>query len=230
MLRSAFMRAFVGVSVFAIAGSAMAAPVAVPILNQSFESESLSAGGFGSGAVPSWTGGQDLRPTSGTTSTQMLAATPDGLNVVNLFPGSAIQSSASQVLTTNLAASTTYTLTVFAGARNLGGSSIQFGGYNVSLLTGATPLASITSADVGAIIPSAGNYALLTLTYTSPSVVAPGQALTVSLAATAPINTTIYRTLFDNVQLTSDAAATPEPTCLAGFGLIGGALLRRRRS
>ncbi len=85
----------------------------------------------------------------------------DGNIVVSLFPGTSLQSSTTQILASNLEASTIYTLTVSVGDR----LSLPFAGYSVSLLAGGTAVATITSSDLGALLPPDGGYTVLMLTY-----------------------------------------------------------------
>ena len=127
---------------------------------------------------------------------------PDG-NQVAWSNGGTI----SQILSATLQTNTVYTLRVHVGRRQ----KVAFAGYNIELLAGGNPIASNSS-----VIPAAGDFAPVTVSYTSGISVAPGQALGIRLTSNG------VQTNFDNITL--DAASIPEPSAilgLLGFGLLG---------
>ena len=113
----------------------------------------------------------------------------------------------SQILSATLQTNTVYTLGVHVGRRQ----TVPFAGYNIQLYAGGNLLASNSS-----VIPAAGTFAPVTVSYTSGISVAPGQALGIRLTSNG------VQTNFDNITL--DAASIPEPSAilgLLGFGLLG---------
>jgi len=127
---------------------------------------------------------------------------PDG-NQVAWSNGGTI----SQILSATLQTNTVYTLGVHVGRRQ----KVAFAGYNIQLYAGSNLLASNSS-----VIPAAGTFAPVTVSYTSGISVTPGQALEIRLTSNG------VQTNFDNITL--DAASIPEPSAilgLLGFGLLG---------
>ena len=113
----------------------------------------------------------------------------------------------SQKLSATLQTNTVYTLGVHVGRRQ----TVPFAGYNIQLYAGSNLLASNSS-----VIPAAGTFAPVTVSYTSGISVTPGQALEIRLTSNG------VQTNFDNITL--DAASIPEPSAilgLLGFGLLG---------
>ena len=113
----------------------------------------------------------------------------------------------SQTLSATLQTNTVYTLGVHVGRRQ----TVPFAGYNIQLYAGSNLLASNSS-----VIPAAGTFAPVTVSYTSGISVTPGQALEIRLTSNG------VQTNFDNITL--DAASIPEPSAilgLLGFGLLG---------
>lgn len=188
----------------------------IAIQNSSFEdtnplTQSCGTGcTFNNGPIPDWT------VTGGQSGTAMLGSyypggAPDG-SIVAFSNGSTI----SQTLTgTSLQANSTYVLSVFVGNR----LDNQVSDYSVSLYAGSTLLGTFSGSN-GSITP--GTFAQEFLTYTTGSTVAAGD-LTIDLTSAG------IQTDFDNVQLTVNPVATPEPSTLlmlgSGiFGMLGFAL------
>jgi len=127
----------------------------------------------------------------------------------------------SQILSSTLTASTTYTLTIDVGRR----PDVAFPGYDVFFLAGGTLLASF---DENVLTPVSNSFATESLVFTAlPGNPNLGQALEIRLQSVRG------QTNWDNVRL--DASTTngvPEPGTLGlmGFGLLGFARLRRRRT
>jgi hypothetical protein len=131
-----------------------------------------------------------------------------------------------QVLSTNLAASTTYTLTVVVSDQAVGDTF----GPIVELLAGGTIVAQATAASPNGntIPPANGIVETWTLTYTSGASVTAGQALAIYLGSTTT------QSDYTNVSLTATTSGgggggVPEPAvfALVGAGLLG--LVARRR-
>jgi hypothetical protein len=120
-----------------------------------------------------------------------------------------------QVLTTDLAANTTYVLSVDVGLRN--NEVNTFGGI-VDLYAGTTLIGTATGAT-----PTFGNWVDWTLTVNSASWGAEvGQPLEIYMSSST------NQTSFDDVTLNA-TSAVPEPAvfALVGVGLLG--LVTRRR-
>lgn len=188
----------------------------VVIGDPSFEGIALSPGNFTSGvyAAGSWNSNANaglFRPTA----SSYPSGVPDGVNMAYSSSSAVID----QVLTTTLAANTTYTLSVNVGSRL---DSPHNDGYTIQLLAGGVVLAGSTNFPV----PVDGTFVLATDVFTTgasnPQL---GQALEIKLVSAAT-----GQTSFDNVKL--DATAAPEPTSwmLAGFTVAGAAGIRRRRA
>jgi hypothetical protein len=144
---------------------------------------------------------------------------PDGTQVawVNVF--GTTNGWLDQVLSTTLAANTTYTLSIDVGDRAL---PDVFGG-TVELLAGGHLLGFATG-----VTPTAKNWSLWTLTFDSVGSAYVGQALEIEL-----ISNTVQSD-FDNVTLNAtvdegNGGGVPEPAmfALVGAGLLG--LVARRR-
>jgi len=120
-----------------------------------------------------------------------------------------------QVLTTDLAANTTYTLTVLVGARS-GGAPV---GPEIELIAGSTEIGLATGT-----APTAGNWSTYTLVVNSAQLSSSlyGDPLEVFLGSSTT------QTGFDNVGL-NGVPNVPEPAmfALVGAGLLG--LVTRRR-
>jgi hypothetical protein len=137
----------------------------------------------------------------------------------------------SQVLTTNLAANTVYSLTVAIGGNNLtpdghGNFDQDGGAYDISLYAGGTELVSGSALHYIETTPM--TFKDVTITYdprTSSATPTVGTALEIRLrgignAQNPPINTEFW-TVYDNVRLNSEAVPEPGTLVLLATGLIG---------
>ncbi len=186
----------------------------ITIVNASFEdgsafTNSYSGGSWMHGSFTGWTlaDGDGGRYSSNGT---LVPGAVDG-TVSAWSDGATI----TQMLSDNLTAGTTYTLSVSVGKRN----DLPFPGYTVDLLADG---AALTGGTITTAAPSAGSWATHTYEYTATS---SGGALGIRLASLG------QQTNFDNVSLNA-AAAVPEPETyamfLAGLGLLGFASKRRK--
>jgi hypothetical protein len=163
----------------------------------SFEGVSLSPNGFTAGtyAPNSWNSSANagiFRPTTASYP----GGVPDGVNVGYAAGGSDID----QVLTSNLTANTTYTLSINVGSRL---DPPHNGSYSIELLAGGVVLSGITSLPA----PADGTFVFATDTYTAgPGDPHLGQALEIQL-----ISGLTGQTSFDNVKLDAEPAV-PEPS------------------
>ena len=221
--------------VLGITATSQAGTIPIPVSNPSFESPALTDGNFtdGSGAIPGWTTSNlhagVYNPTSADYSNAGGQGTPNGGDgsqvgfiVIEDPPHPAIVS-VSQTLSTALADSTEYSLTIALGTR-LDRSSA---GYTVELLAGSNVIASETNA----ITLLNGQLTDRTITYTSLAN-DPNAGQPLGILITNTISTFIATTDFDNVRLTATAVPdVPEPAgvTLALCGLAGVLACRLRR-
>jgi len=216
------MRLHVGVSVFVALLVVVSGAWAgiVPITNPSFESPSCGTVGPATCAPTGWTvsgAANAFLPGSGA-----FQSIPDGLQVAYSNGGTL-----SQVLSTVIAANTTYTLSVWVSERV--GDTFS---PAIELLGGSNVLFTMSTSNPGGALPTQSDggstpydWVDWTMSYTSPASGAIiGQALGISLGAGAA------QSDFDNVSLTSaPVSSVPEPAmfALVGVGLLG--LVTRRR-
>ncbi|MCL2701260.1 MAG: PEP-CTERM sorting domain-containing protein [Phycisphaerae bacterium] len=123
-----------------------------------------------------------------------------------------------QILSTDLAANTEYTLSVMVG---LADSADRWYDNRLELYAGGELLLSVPM-----VRPAAGYFTLSTLTYTTGADVADGQALEIRLVGDG-WGSAQGRVAFDDVSLT--AVAIPEPATMCLLALGGLAVIRRRR-
>jgi hypothetical protein len=196
------------VALFVVTSGAWAGTVPVTVPNNSFESPSCVTAGT-SCTPASWTivgSANQWLPTAG-----QYNSIPDGSQVAWANTGGVLE----QVLTTDLAANTTYVLSVDVGLRN--NEVNTFGGI-VDLYAGTTLIGTATGAT-----PTFGNWVDWTLTVNSASWGAEvGQPLEIYLSSST------NQTSFDDVTLNA-TSSVPEPAmfALVGVGLLG--LVTRRR-
>jgi len=196
-----------------LVGVCSADEITIPIVNPSFEVPTVS--GLNGWAV--YLEGWENNGSAGVwqPSPDLLTVT-DGVNAAWVSSGYI-----SQVLTTTLAANSTYILSVDVGVRS---NFTVFGPtlYAIQLLAGGVVLVQ----DNSSLSPTPGTFATSVLTYTSgaaePLI---GQNLEIRLVELA------NQVSFDNVRLTDPPNEVPEPATLAlfGSGLVGLAVMFRRR-
>jgi hypothetical protein len=209
-------------TVLTIGGFFAAAPAFATLLtinNPSFEGPTVTAPNYytygtqGQSSVTGWNiagagaaGVQDTAHFVGD-----IATAPNGAQFGFVNEGSFDITTLSQTLTDTLQPNTKYTLSIYVGGRTAAGSN-PGNAYSITLYAGASPLGSITP-----VTPTALAWTSISMTYTSPSVVAPGNSLQIQIAV--PVGTTQLD--FDNVTLDATPAPVPEP----GAWKIAGALL-----
>jgi hypothetical protein len=191
----AFFRAVTGLVLLALPG--LAAPIT--IVNPSFEAPAVAPGGFTSVAT-GWMNTLGSPVTDFPLSNQF-ASIPDG-NQVEILDDFNGPGTLSQVLSTSLAANTTYTLTFFVGNDLL----LPYTGYSAQFLANGVTLASDTSA----VSPTAGHFLQDTITFNSGASPAQlGQPLEITFSDIG-----FNGVAFDLVQLdgsTTVGSSTPEP-------------------
>lgn len=212
-----FILSAIGIAPAAFAGI-------VPITNASFEDPPIAAGAIVNGAPTAWTvdspaSGYWNPATGPNDGSNYFSSVPDGNQIA--FAGYDESADINQVLTTTLAADTTYTLTYFVGARY----DMPFSEYTVSLEDSNVVLASDSGAS-----PAAGAFVQRTIVYTSGA--SSGGLLDIDIYATgADALGDGAQADFDLFSLTSaGASGTPEPASLILFGAaliaIGGSRYR----
>lgn len=169
------------------------------VANYSFENPVYGSPGDSGHDHPGWTDlGDNNAGTGRTTAGQFPSGIPDGLNYAWFNAASA---TLSQTIAVDLQADTTYTLTVATGWRTdlSEGSYPTYPGYGIELWAGGEMVASDYDTGHGGtgVGPVAGTWKEVTATYTSPSSVAPGQALEIRLRGYG------IQTDYDNVRLTT---------------------------
>lgn len=228
---SQFGICIVALAIVSIGRTTLAAPIAVT--NYSFEDPN---GGDCCGAnatIPGWqfagggaTGTQNQSPNNPPQTDGQYWA------FINLDVPNQTGTITTTVSPTIIAANTKYTLTVALGNNDQPPIYGDPGIDSISILSGATPLAT-TTVPYGTI-PN-DTFVDYTVTYISGGGLDPnvGTALNIQLASTSPNGIGQLQPIFDNVRL--DATVVPEPSsimALCGLGAIGlvFALRRRRRT
>jgi len=125
-----------------------------------------------------------------------------------------------QTLSANYAAGNIYTLTVSVGDR----SDLALNPYRIQLWAGATPLID----SLNPVTPANGTFSTATLSSPASPSGSPSGALKIVLVA-LPTGDSSHQVVFDNVGLSFESAAVPEPAAFSLLGVLGLGLLRRRR-
>jgi hypothetical protein len=196
--------------------ASLAVSAIIPVLNPSFEDTNpltVACGGvdcaYNAGPIPDWvtTGPTGSWQPGNPSNSVYFDGLPDGV-VVAYANGGTITQIVSEVVTLG----TTYTLLVDVGNRK---DLPQTG--EVYLTIGGTPVAAIGG------IAAEGAFATFTATYTGLAADV-GKSIGILLTTSGP------QGVFDNVQLSSEAAPVPEPASvgLLGLGLLGIMAIRRR--
>lgn len=166
----------------------------IVINNPSFESPTLSDGLFNIADITGWSVINTGNPGAFNPFSNSFDFIPDG--VQTLYSNGA---TVFQTLPTTLAPNTLYTLSVSVGRRR---DFTDFPGFTVELRAGGNVLASANQTNVS--IPEPGKFERLTLYYTSPNSVAPGQLLEIRLKSTGA------QTNFDLVTLDANSNSAPQ--------------------
>ena len=181
----------------------LGASTTIPVTNPSFEADAYPSPG-GSGLLATgWNRSGD--PGTGRTDTpQYAGGVPDGVNYA--WTNFAVDGF-SQSLAVDLQANTTYTLTVATGWRaDLPATYPTYPGYRIELWAGSTMLGFDADTTMGGTGtgPAAGTWKDVTVSYTSPASVTPGQALEIRLLAGNNVNGgNAIQTNYDHVRLTA---------------------------
>ena len=206
-----------------LVSGAQATSIPITVLNNSFEDAGSTPGAL-SLTISDWT---DM--TNGTHYSQnatcadgycrLLLATPSAPSTA-VSPNAQIE----QVLSTNFAASTKYSLTVAIGGNIQNPATDSDGGaYDIALYAGTTQLVAASGTNYVGSGPTM-SYKDLTITYDPSAPGAPtgtvGDALQIQLKGKDNYSGQFW-TVYDNVRLTSEAVPEPRHTVLLATGLIG---------
>ena len=188
----------------------------IAITNYSFETPTISPGGYVPGSVTGWTGTGLVGVTNLSGQNKYSVPFPDGNNVAFINgSGSFEQDLAGVTVSGGLG----YTLSVWLGVRNDDPASL----YQIQLLANGTPLTPSSSVNP-TLVDYSGTFSQATETYSASSL-APyiGEPLSINLTEISG-----GQLDFDLVQLQT---ATPEPgslTLLLAGALLAAVRLRRR--
>jgi hypothetical protein len=197
-------------------GSVAMAATPITVNNAGFES-AFSAGDWvasstgGAYAFGQYTFAGQFSPTH---SSQAAYAYGDTSN------GSGSSVTLTQTLSANYAAGNIYTLTVGVGDRN----DMTLNPYRVQLWAGSTALIDSLSP----VSPADGTFTTATLSSPASPSGSPSGALKIVLVA-LPTGDSSHQVVFDDVGLSFEAAAVPEPATFSLLGLVGLGFLSRRR-
>jgi hypothetical protein len=209
------------------------ADLVIPVANSSFESPTLTLGGFTNDSIPGWTSTSMAGtafgvffPTMSGAAPELVGFPPDGNQVAYINGIAAISQDVGPV-----AAGATYTVSFFVAPRAELTMMGETEGWQVQLLAGTTPLTPTSGTSSGTV--TEGSDVGFALTATSFTATAPLNAtgdLFIQLSGTGPGSNQV---LFDKVSLSESTVTTPEPSTLllAGTGAVLGlgALWRSRR-
>ena len=178
-------------------------------------------GADGGGAGPATAFAPGWTKTTGKTGVEILVGEGYGANgqtglAANLGEGGVYDGGVlTQILSTTVAANTTYTLDLLVGKRAGFADGWNAAGYSVELLAGTTAfITGGTNAN-----PASGSFAPMSLTFTTGATI-DAQPLTIKLSLIA----SSAQVEFDNVTLD---ATVPEPASMGLLGLAGISLLAR---
>jgi hypothetical protein len=207
----------------------------IPIVNPSFEADVLTCAPSSTGcstdnSITGWAGSTTVNAIYGVYNPGTVsypAGAPNGVNVAFLIELGAAEN-ISQILTTNLKANDTYTLTFYVGLR---ADTNQYGGlgcygFNASLLAGGNVLNTLilSNGNNSCNLVKTGAFTKMSFTYTSGSnPVGLGSPLQIVL--TAQGSGSIYEPAeidYDEITLTDTGSVSSQPYYFSQLAFGGG--------